>query len=92
MSHSKSLGRNVIGLAWDNARLHWVNTTELASLDGADCVSTPVANPMGIVWDLGRPILWWKEGCFVEKTKATAVPHLTLFGMEMCPGRIPALL
>lgn len=56
--HTASLfGRNMTGLAWDNAWLHCVNRAGLAGLDGVDCVSTSVASPVGILRDLERPSL-----------------------------------
>ena len=93
ISCTRSLGRNMIGLAWVSAQLHCADMAGVSWLDGVDGVPSPVASPLGILWALWRPIPLCKEEFCVEETKKSdrCPPHLIRFGMEMCPCHAPFL-
>lgn len=89
ISCTRSLERNMIGLAWVSAQLHCADMAGVSWLDVVDGVPSPVAGPLGILWALWRPIPQCKEESRVEETKKkrqmSSTPHTLWYGNVPLP-------
>lgn len=86
----KSLGRNVIGLTWVNTQLHCVNTAGRHVIGQAALCPGSLSRSHGNRWGSVKTSSPVQRAVFCWKDKSNrCLPHLTLFGMEMCPSWIP---